>query len=75
MNAKLMGDYIEFVADRLAVQLGYAKVYYTANPFDWMEMISMSTKTNFFEHRVTEYAKANTAAKADEKVFAVDADF
>ena len=75
MNAKLMGEYIEFVADRLAVQLGYAKVYYTANPFDWMELIGMSTKTNFFEHRVTEYAKANTAGKAEDKVFAVDADF
>jgi ribonucleoside-diphosphate reductase beta chain len=75
MNAKLMGDYIEFCADRLAVQLGYAKVYYTANPFDWMELISMPTKTNFFEHRVTEYAKANTAGKSEEKVFAVDADF
>ena len=75
MNAKLMGDYIEFVADRLAVQLGYAKIYYSQNPFDWMELIGMATKTNFFEHRVTEYAKANTTTKAEDKKFAMDADF
>ena len=75
MNAKLMGDYIEFVADRLAVQLGYAKIYYSQNPFDWMELIGMATKTNFFEHRVTEYAKANTTTKSEDKKFAMDADF
>jgi ribonucleotide reductase beta subunit family protein with ferritin-like domain len=75
MNAKLMGDYIEFVADRLAVQLGYAKIYYSQNPFDWMELIGMATKTNFFEHRVTEYAKANTTTKTEDKKFAMDADF
>ena len=75
MNAKLMGEYIEFVADRLAVQLGYAKIYYCQNPFPFMELISMNTKTNFFEHRVTEYAKANTTTKAEDKKFATDADF
>jgi ribonucleotide reductase beta subunit family protein with ferritin-like domain len=75
MNAKLMGEYIEFVADRLSVQLGYAKIYYCQNPFPFMELISMNTKTNFFEHRVTEYAKANTTTKAEDKKFAMDADF
>lgn len=75
MNAKLMGDYIEFVADRLAVQLGYAKIYYSQNPFDWMELISLNTKTNFFEARNPEYSKANTTTKAEDKKFAMDADF
>jgi ribonucleotide reductase beta subunit family protein with ferritin-like domain len=75
MNAKLMGDYIEFVADRLAVQLGYAKIYYSQNPFDWMELISLNTKTNFFEARNPEYSKANTTTRAEDKKFAMDADF
>ena len=75
MNAKLMGDYIEFVADRLAVQLGYAKIYYSQNPFDWMELISLNTKTNFFESRIVEYSRANTTTKAEDKKFAMDADF
>ena len=48
MNSKLMSQYIEFVADRLVVQLGYEKIYKTANPFDFMEMISLEGKTNFF---------------------------
>lgn len=52
MNSKMMSDYIEFVADRLVVQLGYAKLYSTKNPFDFMEMISLEGKTNFFEKRV-----------------------
>lgn len=56
MNAKLMKQYIEFVADRLAIQLGCGKIYGTANPFDFMEMISIEGKTNFFEKRVGEYA-------------------
>jgi ribonucleotide reductase beta subunit family protein with ferritin-like domain len=75
MNAKLMGEYIEFVADRLAVQLGYSKIYYAQNPFDWMELISMNTKTNFFEARETNYSKANSTTKAEDKKFAMDADF
>jgi len=59
MNADLMSQYIEYVADRLVVSLGYAKkVYHAENPFDWMEMISLDGKTNFFEKRVGEYAKA-----------------
>ena len=56
MNAKLMSQYIEFVADRLLVQLGFDKVWNTGNPFDFMEMISLSGKTNFFEKRVGEYS-------------------
>lgn len=75
MNAKLMSEYIEFVADRLSTQLGYPKVYYTKNPFDFMERISLEGKDNFFEKRVTTYAKANTTGKAEEKTFSMDADF
>ena len=59
MNSVLMCQYIEFVADRLAVQLGYEKIYGSTNPFDFMEMISVEGKTNFFEKRVGEYALAN----------------
>ena len=56
MNQKLMSQYIEFVADRLAVQLGNSKIYNSSNPFDFMELISIEGKTNFFERRVGEYA-------------------
>jgi ribonucleotide reductase beta subunit family protein with ferritin-like domain len=56
MNSKLMSQYIEFVADRLSIQLGYEKIYNSSNPFDFMEMISIEGKTNFFEKRVSEYA-------------------
>ena len=58
MNSRLMIEYIKFVADRLLVDLGYAKLYNVSNPFDWMEMISLQGKTNFFEKRVSEYQKA-----------------
>lgn len=58
MNSKLMSQYIEFVADRLLVALGYPKIYYAINPFDFMELISLQGKTNFFEKRVGEYQKA-----------------
>ena len=58
MNVDLMSQYIEFVADRLLVALGADKLYGTANPFDWMELISLQGKTNFFEQRVSEYQKA-----------------
>jgi ribonucleotide reductase beta subunit family protein with ferritin-like domain len=57
MNDKLMADYIEFVADRLAVQLGVGKIYKVQNPFDFMELISLEGKTNFFEKKVSEYSK------------------
>jgi ribonucleotide reductase beta subunit family protein with ferritin-like domain len=58
MNSRLMQQYIEFVADRLLVELGLEKHYNTTNPFDWMELISLQGKTNFFEKRVGEYQKA-----------------
>lgn len=58
MNANTMGMYIEFCADRLVVALGYGHIYKTANPFDWMELISLQGKTNFFEKRVSEYQKS-----------------
>jgi ribonucleotide reductase beta subunit family protein with ferritin-like domain len=57
MNAKLMKQYIEFVADRLLVQLGCEKVYKVSNPFDFMELISLEGKTNFFEKKVSEYSR------------------
>ena len=75
MNAGLMRQYIEFVADRLLVSLGAAKLYNVANPFPWMEMISMQGKTNFFEKRVGEYSKAGVGVDASENVFTLDADF
>ncbi len=77
MNAKLMTQYIEFVADRLLVELGNEKIYNTANPFDFMEMISLQGKTNFFEKRVGEYQKAGVLNQGgkDEAKFTLDADF
>lgn len=88
MNAKLMNQYIEFVADRLLVALGNEKVYNVTNPFDFMDMISLQGKTNFFEKRVSDYAKAGvnqSAAKGREEStsgsatpknsFALDEDF
>ena len=65
MNAKLMKQYIEFVADRLIVQLGYPKIYNSANPFDFMEMISLEGKTNFFEKRVGDYSLSNNDKSED----------
>ena len=65
MNAKLMKQYIEFVADRLIVQLGYAKIYNSVNPFDFMEMISLEGKTNFFEKRVGDYSLSNNDKSED----------
>jgi len=59
MNSDLMSEYIEYVADRLSVQFGYEKIWNTSNPFDFMELISLEGKTNFFERRVGEYLKAN----------------
>ena len=70
MNAKLMSQYIEFVADRLLLQLGYEKMYNVSCPFDFMEQISIEGKTNFFEKRVGEYALANK--DKDEKTFDLD---
>jgi ribonucleoside-diphosphate reductase beta chain len=75
MNADMMSQYIEFVADRLLQSLGCEKVYNAANPFPWMEMISLQGKTNFFEKRVGEYAKAAVGKKVEDMAFAIDDDF
>ena len=76
MNAKLMSQYIEFVADRWLGELGYDKVYNATNPFDFMEMISLQGKTNFFEKRVGDYQKSGVLnATADSKSFSLDDDF
>lgn len=77
MNANLMCQYIEFVADRLLGELGCPKVYNATNPFDFMEMISLQGKTNFFEKRVSEYQKAGvmTSGSSDNHTFTTDADF
>ena len=73
MNSSMMSRYIEFVADRLVVQLGYNKIYETANPFDFMEMISIEGKTNFFEKRTGEYALADKSKSDD--IFDIGGDF
>lgn len=78
MNAELMCQYIEFVADRLLVELGCEKVYNSTNPFDFMELISLQGKTNFFEKRVGEYKKAGVSsnkAEEDAPKFSLDEDF
>ncbi|MGB1205060.1 MAG: ribonucleoside-diphosphate reductase small subunit [Chitinophagales bacterium] len=75
MNATLMCEYIEFVADRLLVALGCDKVYFANNPFPFMEMISLQGKTNFFEKRVAEYQKAGVMATKEEQMFSLDEDF
>jgi ribonucleoside-diphosphate reductase subunit M2 len=73
MNSDLMCQYIEFVADRLSLQLGNDKIYNAKNPFDFMEMISIEGKTNFFEKRVAEYSLADKTK--DDDVFDMDAVF
>ena len=75
MNAKLMNQYIEFVADRWLVELGYDRVYNTTNPFDFMEMISLQGKTNFFEKRVGDYQKNGVLNTQESKAFSLDEDF
>ncbi|PJJ84124.1 ribonucleoside-diphosphate reductase small subunit [Mucilaginibacter auburnensis] len=76
MNAKLMSQYIEFVADRWLTELGYDKVYNATNPFDFMEMISLQGKTNFFEKRVGDYQKSGVLGNTQEsKSFSLDEDF
>ena len=76
MNAKLMTQYLEFVTDRLLVELGCKKEFNVSNPFDFMDMISLQGKTNFFEKRVSEYQKAGVLNKEEEKdKFSFDADF
>lgn len=73
MNSNLMTQYIEFVADRLCLQLGYDKIYKSGNPFDFMELISVESKVNFFERTNSEYALANKSV--DKDVFEFNADF
>merc|ERR1712032_1341040 len=82
MNNELMTRYIEFVADRLLVALGHSKMFGASNPFDWMELISLQGKTNFFEKRVGEYHKAGVMSSLapqgdaeESKGFVLDADF
>merc|ERR1719203_132784 len=79
MNNDLMTRYIEFVADRLLTALGHSKLFNVTNPFDWMELISLQGKTNFFEKRVGDYQKAgvmsSSAGKEESKGFALDIDF
>merc|ERR1712013_958187 len=85
MNSELMTRYIEFVADRLLTALGHTKLFGSTNPFDWMELISLQGKTNFFEKRVGEYQKAGVMSSVspasggngqnNSKSFALDEDF
>lgn len=75
MNAKDMIQYIQFVADRLLVQLGYSKVYHSGNPFDFMDLISMEGKTNFFEKKVSEYSKPGVGMNKDNMVIRLDEEF
>jgi ribonucleoside-diphosphate reductase beta chain len=75
MNADMMCQYIEFVADRLLVALGCAKVYNATNPFDFMELISLQGKTNFFEKRVAEYQKSGVMGSKETNVFSLEEDF
>jgi ribonucleotide reductase beta subunit family protein with ferritin-like domain len=75
MNSKMMGQYIEFVADRLLVQMGYSKTYETANPFSFMERISLEGKDNFFEKKVSTYALAGVGKTAEQMSFNLEADF
>jgi len=75
MNSGLMSEYIEFVADRLLVSLGNESFYGTANPFPWMDLISLQGKTNFFEKRVGDYQKSGVMADKDKQIFSLDEDF
>ncbi len=76
MNAKLMQQYIEFVADRWLRELGYAKIYNATNPFDFMEMISLEGKTNFFEKRVGDYQKSGVlSGNKESQAFSLEEDF
>ena len=75
MNARLMQQYIEFVADRWLAELDYSKMFNTTNPFDFMEMISLQGKTNFFEKRVGDYQKAGVLAGKEAQKFSLEEDF
>jgi ribonucleoside-diphosphate reductase subunit M2 len=75
MNERLMCRYIEFIADRLLIELGFDKIYNVDNPFDFMENISLEGKSNFFERRVGEYQKTGVMASEGERTFTLDANF
>mmetsp|Transcript_35658 Transcript_35658/g.45784 ORF Transcript_35658/g.45784 Transcript_35658/m.45784 type:complete len:240 (-) Transcript_35658:262-981(-) len=75
MNSALMTQYLQFVADRLLLALGAPKHYNVTNPFDWMDLISLSGKTNFFEKRVGEYSISGVGVDAEQQKFTLDADF
>lgn len=75
MNSGLMKQYIEYVADRLLVLLGYKKIYNVGNPFDFMENISIEGKTNFFEERVSQYSMSGVGTTEEDRSFDLDADF
>uniref|UniRef100_A0A8C2TJ18 Ribonucleoside-diphosphate reductase subunit M2 n=1 Tax=Coturnix japonica TaxID=93934 RepID=A0A8C2TJ18_COTJA len=75
MNCTLMKQYIEFVADRLMLELGFRKIYKVENPFDFMENISLEGKTNFFEKRVGEYQRMGVMSKPTDNSFTLDAEF
>jgi ribonucleoside-diphosphate reductase subunit M2 len=75
MNSSMMCDYIKFCADRLLIALGYQRHYKIGNPFEWMEMISLQGKTNFFENCVGEYSKSGVGVDKADQTFALDASF
>ena len=75
MNSSLMTQYIKFVADRLLYSLGVPKFYKVENPFEWMEMISLQGKTNFFEARPTQYQKSSVLNKTRDNSFNINDDF
>lgn len=75
MNSGLMSQYIQFCADRLVLALGYEKCFHATNPFDWMDMISLQGKTNFFEKRVSEYSKSGVGVETSQQTLCFDEDF
>jgi ribonucleoside-diphosphate reductase beta chain len=75
MNADMMCQYIEYVADRLLLSLGHHKLYHVENPFQWMELISIHGKTNFFEKRVGDYQKAGVMGNREDQIFSINEDF
>ena len=75
MNSNTMSQYIEFVADRLIIQLGYPKLFNSSNPFDFMELISLEGKTNFFEARVSEYSRSSAFGLDESDVFLLNSEF
>lgn len=75
MNDELMCQYVEFVADRLMISLGFSKHYKVSNPFDFMDLISLQGKTNFFEKRVSDYQRSGVMNSKEDRTFTLDANF